>query len=365
MAAKKVVLCVLAGLVFWSVPLWAQENDTVVITVGQENVFAEFNHQQAWIDPVVGVASIPDGAEAFVEKDYAYVAVDADPDTGATAYAGQGLRFEVDFAGYSPDEVLDWPVRVVFDYTYELTAYWLDWGSALAALRIPELYDGALDRADGIDIVHVQDSVKKDFTAWPDGRLLTVDDLAHGGLAGDVGLKVLIYCQAGSDYDAQTNNRALASLTLHSITVGFPGHMDNSTTTTTMPVDVTPGFVGVPRKGLVPLEVAFLDTTRAPVSSWLWDFGDGERSNEQNPVHIYTKPGLYSVGLTAAGPGGTAGETLKPDYILVEERAVGAGLCAAPVGGAPPLRVSFRDLSAGIISRWSWDFGDGQSSSEQ
>ncbi|MCP4684501.1 MAG: PKD domain-containing protein, partial [bacterium] len=106
-------------------------------------------------------------------------------------------------------------------------------------------------------------------------------------------------------------------------------------------------------------------TTRALVSSWLWDFGDGERSKEQNPVHIYTKPGLYSVGLTVAGPGGTAGETLKPDYILVEEPAVEAGFSADPVEGAPPLMVSFKDLSAGTISRWSWDFGDGQSSSEQ
>jgi parallel beta-helix repeat protein len=31
---------------------------------------------------------------------------------------------------------------------------------------------------------------------------------------------------------------------------------------------------------------------------WFWDFGDGYTSNEQNPVHTYTKTGKYTVTLT-------------------------------------------------------------------
>jgi len=34
------------------------------------------------------------------------------------------------------------------------------------------------------------------------------------------------------------------------------------------------------------------------IVSWLWDFGDGETSDEQNPVHEYKKSGDYNVTLT-------------------------------------------------------------------
>ena len=39
--------------------------------------------------------------------------------------------------------------------------------------------------------------------------------------------------------------------------------------------------------------------TQGSVDSWLWDFGDGNMSTEQNPVHKYATPGTYSVSLTA------------------------------------------------------------------
>ncbi len=34
-------------------------------------------------------------------------------------------------------------------------------------------------------------------------------------------------------------------------------------------------------------------------TAWFWDFGDGQTSNEQNPVHTYSGPGCYEVCLTA------------------------------------------------------------------
>jgi len=48
-------------------------------------------------------------------------------------------------------------------------------------------------------------------------------------------------------------------------------------------------------------EVKFIDQsndTDGTIESWLWDFGDGETSTEQNPEHRYTKFGVYSVTLT-------------------------------------------------------------------
>ncbi len=50
-------------------------------------------------------------------------------------------------------------------------------------------------------------------------------------------------------------------------------------------------------------KVAFQGLTHSAVS-WSWDFGDGQTSNEQNPVHNYTDGGYYSATLTATGPSG-------------------------------------------------------------
>jgi len=39
--------------------------------------------------------------------------------------------------------------------------------------------------------------------------------------------------------------------------------------------------------GIGPVTVRFTDTSENSPTSWLWDFGDGTTSTEQNPVHIY------------------------------------------------------------------------------
>lgn len=41
------------------------------------------------------------------------------------------------------------------------------------------------------------------------------------------------------------------------------------------------------------------------VNTWSWDFGDGNFSQDQQPLHVYNTPGIYTVTLTASGPCGT------------------------------------------------------------
>jgi hypothetical protein len=52
--------------------------------------------------------------------------------------------------------------------------------------------------------------------------------------------------------------------------------------------------------------VAFKDLSVGKITSWKWDFGDGETSTEQNPIHQYQKPGSLVVVLDVTGPDGTA-----------------------------------------------------------
>ncbi|MCD7962262.1 MAG: PKD domain-containing protein [Rikenellaceae bacterium] len=52
--------------------------------------------------------------------------------------------------------------------------------------------------------------------------------------------------------------------------------------------------------------VAFKDNSYGEITSWEWDFGDGNFSNEQHPIHKYEEPGLYIVTLDIKGPSGTS-----------------------------------------------------------
>ena len=126
----------------------------------------------------------------------------------------------------------------------------------------------------------------------------------------------------------------------------------------------TADFTGTPLSGTAPVTVAFTDASSADATAWSWDFGDGTGSNAQNPAHIYTAGGSYTVSMTATGPGGSDTMT-KPGYVTVTEPAPTAGFTASPTSGTAPLVVGFSDTSSGSVSSWSWTFGDGATSSSQ
>ncbi len=75
---------------------------------------------------------------------------------------------------------------------------------------------------------------------------------------------------------------------------------------------ITAGFTADPQTGPAPLTVCFTDQSTGPVTSWNWNFGDGNVSCEQNPMNTYQVPGLYTVTLRVCGEGGedTATETI-------------------------------------------------------
>lgn len=52
--------------------------------------------------------------------------------------------------------------------------------------------------------------------------------------------------------------------------------------------------------------VAFIDQSIGNITSWKWDFGDGETASNKNPIHQYKDAGLYVVVLEIEGPQGTS-----------------------------------------------------------
>jgi len=62
--------------------------------------------------------------------------------------------------------------------------------------------------------------------------------------------------------------------------------------------------------------VAFQDQSEGKVTSWKWEFGDGETSAERYPLHTYQKPGNYIVTLYVEGPEGTSRRVKVWDVVL-------------------------------------------------
>jgi PKD repeat protein len=124
-------------------------------------------------------------------------------------------------------------------------------------------------------------------------------------------------------------------------------------------------FGGAPRSGWTPLTVNFTDSSTLDATSWSWTFGDGGTSTSQNPSHVYNCLGNYTVSLTVTGRTGDDTET-KTNYVPVSAYAPQAYFTATPTTGVEPLTVNFSDASWGQgINSWSWDFGDGGTSTLQ
>lgn len=96
-------------------------------------------------------------------------------------------------------------------------------------------------------------------------------------------------------------------------------------------------------------------------SDYLWDFGDGTTSTEQNPTHVFSEGGIYNVSLLVGQQGGCS-----LFYPIFQTVNISSELPAFTVNidPCPPYAVQFNDNSSNAIS-WLWNFGDGTTSTLQ
>ncbi|MDT8307544.1 MAG: PKD domain-containing protein, partial [Anaerolineae bacterium] len=79
-------------------------------------------------------------------------------------------------------------------------------------------------------------------------------------------------------------------------------------------------FSADPRSGGAPLAVQFTDLSLNNPTTWEWDFGDGTaQSYQQNPMHIYYRPGVYTVTLTVSN-GFDSDDEVKTGYVVVSAK---------------------------------------------
>ncbi|MFQ3568070.1 MAG: PKD domain-containing protein [Aggregatilineales bacterium] len=198
------------------------------------------------------------------------------------------------------------------------------------------------------------------------------------------------------------------------LTVSGPGGSSNVSRqiSAQSPTAPTANFSLSTTSGDAPLTVQFTDQSAGAVTARFWNFSDGTSSAEPNPVHTFTRPGIYNVFLTVTGPGGssttsrqitvaasiteTPSPTPMPPATETMQQSTGVMLTdtppplptialtaieptaeiptdvpqpaptlsappvaqffADPPSGAAPLTVTFRNQSTGTIDRYEWDF---------
>ena len=119
----------------------------------------------------------------------------------------------------------------------------------------------------------------------------------------------------------------------------------------------TAAFSGDPRSGDHPLEVQFTNLSTG-ATSYLWDFGDGQTSNAENPSHTYTSPGAYTVKLVASSSGGQDGR-LDERFIVTNPWTV--SFTTTSKISETPASITFTAITrGGSTTGYTWDFGDGQ-----
>ncbi len=108
--------------------------------------------------------------------------------------------------------------------------------------------------------------------------------------------------------------------------------------------------------------VTFINNTTGPTPlTYNWNFGYNTAANTQiNPTHIYNITGTYTVRLIATN-NGCSDTAIMPAMITVKDPTAKFG---ASFNCINRYQVSFIDSSTNANS-WSWDFGDGRTSTAQ
>ncbi|MFN5325185.1 MAG: PKD domain-containing protein [Bacteroidota bacterium] len=113
-------------------------------------------------------------------------------------------------------------------------------------------------------------------------------------------------------------------------------------------------------EGCEPLCVSFNDNTLvsqpAGISSWLWDFGDGNFSQLQNPTHCFQSDD-YSTTLTVTGVDGCVYTASTPILLDVWPTPVADFIYTPTKPDISNPEVRFTNLSSGS-NQWLWSFGD-------
>ena len=127
-------------------------------------------------------------------------------------------------------------------------------------------------------------------------------------------------------------------------------------------------FTANPLTVCVGQNVNFTNTSSAnggpALSSYQWDFGDGNAATTTNATHAFSTAGTFTITLVATNANGVADAEIKPAYITVNPLP-NVNFSANGLGCTVPLTLSFSNSSSqGANFSQAWNFGNSQTSSQ-
>jgi gliding motility-associated-like protein len=112
----------------------------------------------------------------------------------------------------------------------------------------------------------------------------------------------------------------------------------------------------------IPFTVNFTNTSGTSGLTYSWTFGDGNTSTQTDPSNTYTSFGTYSVYLTGTDSTGCS-NSYGPVNISISP--YGADFNLSAIAACLNTQITFNDQSSPSPNNWSWDFGDGNTSTSQ
>lgn len=113
--------------------------------------------------------------------------------------------------------------------------------------------------------------------------------------------------------------------------------------------------------GCAPLIVNFSNSNNSTSASYVWNFGDGTSATTYSTTHTYTAIGVYTVQLISQNNASCI--VFDTTYTTINVVSI---LTLSPLpaiqSGCAPLQVNFTNANSSFGVTYSWDFGDGNTS---
>jgi gliding motility-associated-like protein len=159
----------------------------------------------------------------------------------------------------------------------------------------------------------------------------------------------------------------------YTVTLSINGGGGALTTTVKIVVNAipSPNFSSSDSSGCFPLTADFKDlstSSNSTIVGWRWDFGDGDTSNLEFPIHTYylANPGGFPVTLQVTDKNGCSNTIVKSGYIKIPSGVTPSFTTVASQGCKIPITVNLDNTStgpAGSTMSYLWNFGDGTATS--